>query len=144
MELRHVATHGIPLDAHKLILFFSTSLYTHDTIYTKHPKRNVEQWLELVVRFYIHDKTKGDKRGTYTMLKRLQPRVHDMIGHAFRFEGLLHHSKRESLPAHEAKLKQHWHALYQSMSSEVSHRNRNASKRTAGRRVTYTHKKTSV
>jgi hypothetical protein len=144
MEPRHAATHGIPSDAHQLILFFSTSLHIHDTIYTKHPKRNVEQWLELVVRFYIHDKNKSDKRGTYAMLKRLQPRVHDMIAHAFQFEGLLHRSKKESLPAHEAKLKQHWHALYQNMSSEVSHRNRNGNKRASGRRVTYTHKKTCV
>lgn len=110
----------IPDYAHHLIVFFTASLYIQDTIYTKNAKRNTEQWIEFVVRFYAFDKTKEQKRVTYGMLKKLQSKVHDMMKCAFQFEELLHRNRTSERIEDEKRLRSDWSLLYNNMSNTVA------------------------
>ena len=115
----------VPTFAHKLILFLSSSLFMQDTIYTKLSKRNTEQWIELVVRFYIHDKYLHEKKHTYTLLKKLQSKVHDMIQCAFQFEQLLHQSSRSKVKKErERQIEQDWKLLYDDLTKHVKHKSK--------------------
>jgi vacuolar-type H+-ATPase subunit B/Vma2 len=116
----HNNARGIPEYAHHLIVFFTSSLYIQDTIYTKNTKRGTEQWIEFVVRFYAFDKTKEQKRVTYGMLKKLQSKVNDMMKCAFQFEELLHKNRTSERIEHEKRLRNDWSLLYANMSNMVA------------------------
>lgn len=126
----------VPDFAHQLITFFTASLYMQDTIYTKNTKRSTEQWVEYVVRFYVFDRTKDQKRATYILLKRLQAKVHSMMKCAFQFEELLHRNKTEKMVDKEKTLQMNWSQLYNNMSQFVA-------KQKGRRRAKSTQKKTS-
>ena len=124
MQKRHIAPGSqecaIPDYAHKLIKLFTSSLYVQDTIYTKNTKRITEQWVEFVVRFYLFDKTKEQKRITFTTLKTLQVKVHDMLKCAFQFHDLLQKNKTDAQRLEEKKIEHCWSLLYNNMSTTVS------------------------
>ena len=128
--------YGVPDCAHQLIKFFTSSLHMQDTIYTRNAKRNTEQWVEFVVRFYAFDKTIDQKRNTYNMLKKLQPKVHNMMKCAFQFEELLHKNKSDKMVEKEKRLQHNWSQLYNNMSQTVA-------KQKGRRRAKCTKKKTS-
>ena len=133
---KHHHTGGIPDYVHHLVMFFTASLYMQNTIYTKNAKRNTEQWIEFVVRFYAFDKTTEQKRTTYGMLKKLQAKVHDMMKCAFQFEELLHRNRTSERIEDEKRLQNDWSLLYNNMSTAVT-------KRKGRKRVKCTKKKTS-
>ena len=117
---KHDGVTNLPPEcAHKLIKFFTSSLYMQDTIYTKTSRHNTEQWIELVVRFYLYDVTKKQKHTTYQHLKKLQSKVHEMIKCAFQFEELLHQQKTESKKKFEKDILKQWSLLYDNMSKQV-------------------------
>ena len=105
----------IPYYAHNVIVFMTASLYMQDTIYTKISKQNTEQWIELVVRFYIHDTHLIEKQNTFRLLKKLKHKVHEMMLCAFQFEQLLHCSKTDKMKKNQQKLEQDWKLLYEQM-----------------------------
>ena len=118
LESDGVARH-LPDYAHELVKFFSSSLYMQDTIFTKNSKRNTEQWIELVVRFYIYDITEKQKNTTYQHLKKLQSKVYEMMNCAFQFEQLLHQHKTEQKRMHEKQIVEQWSILYYNMSKNI-------------------------
>ena len=114
--------YNIPDYAHLLITFFTSSLFRQDTIYTKNTKRNTEQWVEYVVRFYLFDKTKEQKRTTFLALKKIQQKVHDVMKCAFQFQELLQQNKTNVRIKKEKDIEKCWSQLYTNMSSIVAKR----------------------
>lgn len=119
-----LCANSIPDYAHNIIVFLTSSLYLQDTIYTKQSKKNTEQWIELVVRFYLYDKHLNEKQNTFTMLKKLKNKVHEMIICAFQFEHLLHQTKTEKMKHLEIKIEQEWKTIYDQMSKQVKHKSK--------------------
>lgn len=115
----------IPDYAHRLIKFLTASLYIQDTIYKKASKNYTEQWVELVVRFYIYDACFNAKRSTFDLLKKLKCKVFEMIKCAFQFERLLRSTKpTDKIRAAEKRMEQDWNTLYEQMAKQVKRKSR--------------------
>ena len=108
----------LPSAAHRLIQFLVGALHKHDLIFTKANARHVEQWVELVVRFYLHDHTTAQRRKTYTHLQAHQMHVKSSIDAVFRFEAILRNNKRtEQMIRGETALLSEWKTLEQHLRS---------------------------
>ena len=105
----------IPVYAHALVKFYSSSLYRQDTIYTKASKKQTEQWIELVVRLYFYDNTQQEKQHTIAQLFKLKSKLQSVMSCAFQFEELLHRSKTESMCKQEKNIKKQWDEFYKSL-----------------------------
>lgn len=143
LESDGVAKRLLPDYAHELVKFFSSSLYMQDTIFTKNSRRNTEQWIELVVRFYVYDTTKKQKNTTYQQLKKLQSKVYEMMKCAFQFEGLLHQHKTEQKIIHEKEIVKQWSLLYDNMSKSILRKKKKHLLKSKNRKKKHS-KKTSV
>ena len=108
----------LPPAAHRLIQFLVGALHKHDLIFTKANARHVEQWVELVVRFYLHDHTATQRRKTYTHLQAHQAHVKSSMDAVFRFEAILRNNKRtERMIRGEKTLLSEWKTLEQHLRS---------------------------
>ena len=108
----------LPPAAHRLIQFLVGALHKHDLIFTKANARHVEQWVELIVRFYLHDHTATQRRKTYTHLQAHQGHVKSSMDAVFRFEAILRNNKRtERMIRGEKTLLSEWKTLEQHLRS---------------------------
>ena len=102
----------LPLHAHRLIQFIVGALHKHDLIFTKANARHVEQWVELLVRFYLHDHTAVQRRKTYKHLQVHHTHVKSSMDATFRFEAILRNNKRtERMVEGETALLRDWKSL---------------------------------
>ena len=113
----HTQNYKIPVDAHALIKFFSSSLYRQETIYTKASKKHTEQWIELVVRLYFYDSKRNEKKHTIAQLYKLKSKLQSSMNCAFQFEELLHRIKSPSMCNKEQEIIKHWDNFYKSLRS---------------------------
>ena len=126
----------LPPPAHRLIQFLVGALHKHDLIFTKANARHVEQWVELVVRFYLHDHTTAQRRKTYAHLQAHQAHVKSSIDAVFRFEAILRNNKRtERMVQGETALLGEWKTLEQHLRSLGARKERRRGGGVAGGRV---------
>ena len=117
-----------PLCAHRLLWFLTSSLHRHDLIYTSTNRHHVEQWVELVVRFYLYDRTKRDRRATYKLLQRHHEHVWKSAVTVFGFEQVLRSTQTPQMQAHEAQLHTCWNELTADIRAKSGVRRRTTTK----------------
>ena len=125
----------LPPAAHHFIQFLVGALHKHDLIFTKANTRHVEQWIELIVRFYLHDQTTAQRRKTYAHLQAHHAHVKNSIDAVFRFEAILRNNKRtEKMIQGEKTLLKEWKTLEQHLRlmGTRKERRRGGGRKTAG------------
>jgi hypothetical protein len=109
---RLLANLAVPPSAHALVRFYVAALHKHDILFTKANASHVEQWVELVVRLYLHDRTRGDRRRTVARLRQHEPHVKSSMDAVFRFEAILRNKPAsDAAKAREAGLHECWSVL---------------------------------
>jgi hypothetical protein len=103
---------ALPPSAHALVRFYVAALHKHDILFTNANASHVEQWVELVVRLYLHDRTRGDSRRTVARLRQHEPHVKSSMDAVFRFEAILRNNHAtDAAKAREAELRECWPVL---------------------------------
>lgn len=105
------ALHLVPPHAHRLILFLSTALYRHDLIFTQTNRHHVEQWLELVARYYLFDRSATERRCTWKMVQKHHTHVWKNAEAVIQFEQILRNKKTAQMQRHEDQLREDWKTL---------------------------------
>lgn len=126
----------LPSSAHDLITFLISALHKHDLIFTKANVRHIDQWIELVVRFYLHDYTCVQRKKTHIHLKVHHEHVKNSIDAVFRFEHILKNNKQsEKMAKGEELIQSAWYTLEQHLQILVTNRQRPKHMRIAPRKV---------
>ena len=115
----------LPPSAHHIIRFLISALHKHDLIFTKANARHIDQWIELIVRFYLHDCNNVQRKKTHVHLKVHQEHVKNSIDAVFRFESILKNNKQnEQMIQCEEVIRSAWRTLEQHLRTLVINRQR--------------------
>lgn len=126
----------LPPSAHQIITFLISALHKHDLIFTKANARHIDQWIELVVRFYLHDCTCIQRKKTYIHLKVHHEHVKNSINAIFRFENILKNNKQsKQIVNGEKNIQSACSALEQNLQNLVTNQQRPKHMRMVKRKV---------
>ena len=129
-------TPPLPDCAHRLLLFFTTALHRHDLIFTDTNRHHVEQWVELLARFYLYDTTPATRHATYTLLQRHHTHVWKNAQAVMSFEQLLRHTRTPKMAAFEQQLHNDWTALTRDLRQRSKRPSPNSTRKTKPKRRT--------
>lgn len=116
---------SLPPSAHTIIRFLISALHKHDLIFTKANTRHIDQWIELIVRLYLHDCNCTQRKKTHVHLKVHHEHVKNSIDAVFRFESILKNNKRnEQMVNSEEAIHNAWLILEQHLKTLVANRQR--------------------
>lgn len=111
----------VPLEAHRIIKFITSAMYRHGMILTESNRHHLEQWTELIARFYLYDTTSTERRSTYRLMRRHHTKVWKNIEAIIRFELLVRNTKKPStkIDAFEEELQADWMSLTNALRTNV-------------------------
>ena len=89
----HAVDYGgaIPSSAHRCVVFLTSSQHRHEVVFTEKNLVGLEQWVEWLVRFYLHDRTAAARAATRRRLLTNRGFIDDVIKAVFDFERCLMH-----------------------------------------------------
>lgn len=126
----------LPPSAHHIITFLIGALHKHDLIFTKANARHIDQWIELIVRFYLHDSNGVQRKKTHVHLKVHHEHVKNSIDAVFRFESILKNNKQsEQMVKGEEGIRNAWLTLEEHLRAQVINRQRPKHIRLVSRKV---------
>ena len=97
---------AIPASAHRCVVFLTSSQHRHEVVFTEKNLVGLEQWVEWLVRFYLHDRTAAARAATRRRLVTNRGFIGDVIKAVFDFERILMHDgdNDEHLNAQERRM----------------------------------------
>ena len=114
-----IKKHVIPPYVHTLTMFFSAALYKHAVLFSKINYKKTEQWIESVVRIYLHDKSILQKKTTLVWLQKNRGIVWKNAEAIFSFEGIIHNKLSTNHKKEEQQLLSAWNLFYEHLDKEL-------------------------
>ena len=112
--------YGVNYNIDNIILY--QRAFVHRS-YTKHPilenYKKTEQWIESVVRIYLHDKSILQKKTTLVWLQKNRGIVWKNAEAIFSFEGIIHNKLSTNHKKEEQQLLSAWNLFYEHLDKEL-------------------------
>lgn len=102
----------LPSHVHQLNIFFSVALYKHEVLFSVSNQKKIEQWIEAVVRLYLHDRTRAQRRVTMQWLDKNRACVWKNAEALFSFEGIIHTTVTQKMKDQESAVGKAWERFY--------------------------------
>ena len=116
----HPVDQTVPEEAHRIVIFLAAALHKHTIIFTKANYRTIEQWIELVIRLFLYDRTKLQRKRTVDLLKRDAPAILQNIRSIFNFERILVESQDDVMKREEKEVMRVWTQLIHRIDGAVT------------------------
>lgn len=72
-----------------MVQLVTAALYKHEIIFTDAHTHHLEQWVELIARYYLYDRTTAERRLTHSRIRKHHGHVWKSILAVYEFEALL-------------------------------------------------------
>ena len=107
-----VASTNVPRHVHTLNIFLASALYKHSILFSRTNQKKLEQWIESVVRLYVHDRTRTQRLTTLRWMHKQKTCVWKSIEAVFSFESIIHDALPTRMAHEEGAVSKAWRALY--------------------------------
>lgn len=94
----------VPENAHTCVVFLTSSQIRHEIVFTDKNLQGLEQWIELLIRFYLYDRTHKARLATKSLLIDNREFISDIIKSVFDFERILFRNENPRLAEHESEM----------------------------------------
>jgi len=114
-----------PAEVGRCLSFLTVALYRHGVLITTSNRQHIEQWVELIVRFFFYDTTTLQRHKTYKQIQRHHSHVFKNAEAVMGFERVIRNQWTDTMKTHEQQFRKDWSALSSLLRSASRRQRRN-------------------